>query len=491
MELRVQFKNEKQREFYYTTARCQCFSGGFNNGKTFIGCLKAISLLLSYSNYRMIIARQTFTDLKRTTMETFLKLCPTELVMSHNSQDGLTVLSNGSQIYWLHLDKIDESTLRGIEPNSILVDQAEEMEEKVYDVLDGRLGRWDGAIVPPEILKAFPVWPYKNDRPVVPSYLMLLCNPESEFHFIYRKYHTESIERNPEYFFTSGEWDRNLGSEETYDQAILRDQEFIDKYVYGKWGSSNAAIHFIRKDSLLDYSPELIKLIKEKGALTRVIDHGSSAPTCCVWFASVQGVYIAYREYYVANQRISYHRKEITSLSENEEYVNNFCDPHMYDKASQAKGGLYSVVDEYNDTDLDGPPLFWQKADNNEFSTRNRINELLSPSGRFRHPLTQETPAPGIYFIQSGLEYPNGCREIIRQTGAQRKKLLGTYEGKSLYTEDRDDDIVDHAYDTLRYFVAMHSSQPRVEQKRPPRNSFAYYNEILKQQLSRRGIYNT
>jgi hypothetical protein len=438
----------------------------------------------------MIIARQTYTDLKRTTMETFLKICPSELVVSHNSQDGLTVLSNGSQIYWLHLDKIDESTLRGIEPNSILVDQAEEMEEKVYDVLDGRLGRWDGAIVPPEILKAFPAWPYKNDRPIVPSYLMLLCNPESEFHFIYRKYHTDSLERNEDYFFVSGEWDRNLGSEETYDQALLRDDEFVDKYVYGKWGSSNAAIHSIRKESLLEYSDDLLYLIKSKGALCRVLDHGSSAPTCCTWFASILGVYICYREYYVANNKISYHRVEIDKLSENEEYVNDFCDPHMFDKASQAKGGIYSVCDEYKDSDLEGKPIFWQKADNNEFATRNRVSELLSPSDKFRHPLTKSTPAPGIYFIQAGPEYPNGCREIIRQTGAQRKKLLGTYEGKSLYDEERDDKIVDHAYDTLRYFVAMHSSQPRLEQKRPPRNSFAYYNAILKQQLSRRGMYN-
>lgn len=485
MELRIQFKNPEQRDFYYSTARCQCFSGGFNNGKSFAGCLKSLTLLLTYHNYRMIIARQTYTDLKRTTMETFLKLCPTELIVSHNSQDGLTVLANGSQIFWLHLDKIDESTLRGIEPNSILVDQAEEMEEKVYDVLDGRVGRWDGAIVPKDLLDFYPEWPYKNDRPVAPSYLMLLCNPESEFHFIYRKYHNESTDRNPDYFFASGEWDRNLGSEETYDQALTRDPEFVDKYVKGLWGSSNAAIHFIKRESLLDYSEELLTWIKEKGALTRVMDHGSSAPTACLWFASIGGVYIAYREYYVANQRISYHRKEITELSTGEDYVANYADPHIFDKASQAKGGLYSVADEYKDKDLEGPPLYWMKADNNEFSTRNRINELLAVSERYRNPITKISPAPGLYFIQSSHVYPNGCREAIRQTGAQRKKLLGTYEGKSLYDEERDESITDHSYDCVRYFCAMHSTQPRIHQKKPARNTFAFYNAILKKQLYR------
>jgi hypothetical protein len=155
------------------------------------------------------------------------------------------------------------------------------------------------------------------------------------------------------------------------------------------------------------------------------------------------------------------------------------------DKASQAKGGIYSVADEYRDTDLDAPPLYWQKADNNEFATRNRISELLTVSERFRHPVTKISPAPGLYFIKQSHDYPNGVKEAIRQTGAQRKKILGTYDGKTLYSEDRDDSITDHAYDCVRYYVAMHGTQPKTQMKKPPRNSFAYYQQILKQQLYR------
>lgn len=484
MELNIEFKNEGQRSFYYSTTRNQCFSGGFNNGKSFIGCLKAISLLQTFPNYRMIIAREKYTDLKRTTMQTFFKMMPTELVFSHNEQDGLTVFTNGSMVWWLHLDKVDENTLRGIEPNSVLVDQAEETQEKVYDVLDGRVGRWDGAIVPQELLDRFPGWPYKNGKPVAPSYIMLLCNPDTEFHYIYRKYHPESVERNSNYFFVEGEWDRELGSEETYDEAVKRDKEWVDKYVRGKWGSSSAAIHFIRADSLLEPNPELIQAILSKGALSRVLDHGSTAPTACGWMAALGGVYIFYREYYVANKMISYHRKAINELSGSEYYVANYADPHIFDKASQAKGGMYSVADEYMDSDLEGPPLHWMKADNNEFATRNRINELLAPSAKFRHPVTKESPAPGIYFIKASPEYPNGCKELIRQTGAQRKVLLGTVDGKNIYGEDRDESITDHAYDLVRYSVAMHGSQPSKERPRAPRMSMAYYQAVIKRQLA-------
>lgn len=494
MELRITFKNWQQRAVYYCTKRNQCFSGGYNNGKSWVLALKALTLLLTFANYRVIIARQVYTDLRKTTMQTFLALCPTELILSHNEQEGLTQLVNGSLIYWMHLDRVDENSLRGIEPNSIFVDQGEEVLESVFLALDSRVGRWAHALVPQNLLDAFPDWPRKDGRPVAPSYMFIACNPDTEFHFIYRKYHPLSAERDPGYFFIEGEWDKNLGSEESYDEAIKRDPEWVAKYVKGIWGSSSAAIHHLRQESLLEPDSivtvngremNLIQWIKEKGLLSRVLDHGSTAPTACDWVAALAGVYIFYREYYVANQRISYHRQAIHDLSEKEEYEGNYADPHIFDKASQAKGGIYSVADEYMDDSLEAPALFWTKADNNEFATRNRINELLASSTKFIHPITKESPAPGIYFVKATADYPNGCRETIRQLGAQRKKLLGSDNGKNIYSEDRDENITDHAYDLVRYYVAMHGSQPKVHQKRPPRNSFAYYNAILKRQLYR------
>lgn len=421
-------------------------------------------------------------------------MCPTELIISHNEQDGLTQLVNGSLIYWMHLDHVDENSLRGIEPNSIFIDQGEEVLEAVFLALDSRLGRWAHAIVPNDLLEKFPEWPRKDGRPIAPSYMFIACNPDTEFHFIYRKYHPDSVEREPGYFFIEGEWDRGLGSEESYDEALKRDPEWVAKFVRGLWGSSSSAIHRLLPESLVEASTlinengkkiNIIQWIKEKAALCRVLDHGSSAPTCCLWVGAVKGVYIAYRTYYVADKRISYHRTEITALSGNEEYESNFADPHIFDKDSQIKGGIYSVADEYMDTDLEGPPLYWQKADNNEFATRNRINELLAPSLRYKHPVTGESPAPGLYFIKTSADYPNGCAEAYRQIGAQRKKVVGTYDGKTLYDEARDDSVVDHAYDCVRYYVSRHGTSPKEAQKKPPRNSFAYYQAVLKQQLYR------
>lgn len=488
MQLNIKFANPPTRALYFATQRNQCISGGLNNGKTFIGCFKVLTLLLTFPNYRVVIARQKYTDLKRTTMQTFFKMIPSELITSHNEQEGLTQLVNGSMVMWMHLDNVDENSLRGLEPNTILVDQAEETEEKVYDGLDSRIGRWDGAVIPQELINLFKKrgleWPRsEQNKLIAPSYLILLCNPDNQFHYIYRKYHTESLERLDNHFFVECEWDPSLGSKETYEQALKKGDEWVAKFVKGQWGLSSSQIHVVRQESYLEATPELLDRIREKGNLFRILDHGSSAPTCCLWVAAIDGVYIFYREYYVPSKVISYHRRAIVDLSLDETYSGDYADPSIFKKASQKEGGFWSVADEYRTSDMDSPPLFWIAADNNEFATRNRINELLLPSERFKHPVIGLRPSPGIYFIKQSASYANGCREAIRQLGSQRKKLLGTIDGKSVYSDDRDDSITDHAYDCIRYFVAMHGTSPVQARKRPGRMSFAYYQALMNRKV--------
>ena len=296
MDFQIKFVNSAQRAFYFATQRNQCFSGGFNNGKTFGGCAKALTLLLTFPNYRMVIARQTYSDLKKTSMQTFFKLCPPGIIQRHNEQDGFTELINKSVVHWLHLDKVDESTLRGLEINAALVDQAEEIEEKVFDVLDGRIGRWDNAVIPGGLLEKNPNWPVNptTGKFIAPSYHMLLCNPDTQFHFIFRKFHPDSLERRPAFFYVEGEWDKNLGSAETYDVALTHDEEWVNKYVRGQWGVSSAQIHRLPSESQLDYDKDFFEKLLRKGNLFRVLDHGDASPTCCLW-SCFGRYYICYR----------------------------------------------------------------------------------------------------------------------------------------------------------------------------------------------------
>ena len=450
VDISINFVSPEQREFYYATERNQCFSGGFNDGKTYGACLKVFTLLQTFPGYREIIARQVRADLMKTTYQTFFKICPSSLIKRNNEQEGITELHNGSRIIWMHLDNVDESTLRGIETNGVLVDQAEEEEEKVYDVLDARIGRWDGAIVPQYLLDKYPNWPINplTKKHIIPSYHKILCNPDSQFHWIFRKYHPDSPDRNPNFFFIEAEWNPLLGSKETYDLALAHDEEWVDKYVKGKWGASQAQIHRTSSDSFLEYSPKLLELIHTKGNLFRSLDHGDTSPTSCLWWAAVGGVYICYREYYVPNKLVSDHRQAINDLSEGEFYQCSYADPSIFHKASKRDAGMWSVSDEYMSSSYGGKPINFIPADNNEFATRNSINELLR-SKNFVNPVTKEQ-GPGIYFIKRSNDHPYGCYHSIKEIQSQRKKLIGYFDGKAMYSDDREESVQDHAYDCIR-----------------------------------------
>lgn len=481
MQLEITFRNAGQRAFYFARNRNQCFSGGFNNGKTYIACSKLVTLLLTFPFYRVIIARETYKNLRNTTMATFFKIVTPDLVASHNNQEGMTILINGSMILWMHLDTLNENSLRGVEADAIMVDQAEEIQEWTYDILDARVGRWDKAIVPEHLLKANPNWPRNPEtgRPLVPNYMMLLCNPDTQFHFIYRKYHPESMEKDPDFFFVEGEWDATLGSPETYANAMKHGDEWIEKYIKGKWGISSAQIHRVHASSLIEYSDEILNKILRQGNLFRILDHGDASPACCLWVAVLGLYYIVYREYYTPGKLISYHRQAIHDLSGKEQYAANYADPSIFHKASQKDGGFWTTAEEYMDPKVDGPPLYWLPADNNEFATRNRINELLKMDLTILHPFQLALGCPKILFLKRSAEYPQGCVHVIKETQSQRRKLIGYVDGTAMYSDDREDSVTDHSYDCLRYFVAMHSLAKSTPERVVKPNTIGWYRKMM------------
>lgn len=421
----------------------------------------------------------------KTTYPTFFKICPREFIEAQNLQEGFTVFKNRSRVDWIHLDGVGESTLRGFEVNSALVDQAEEEDEATYDILDSRIGRWDKAEVPKELLSACPNWPISDftGNYLAPSYHLNLCNPDTQFHHLYRHYHPDSLAKKKNHFFVEGQWDPKLSSKETYEQALNRDDEWVAKYIRGEWGVSNAQIHRVWPQSYLEYSEELIDLILKKGNLFRILDHGDSSPTCCLWVAALYGLFIVYREYYVPNKVISEHRRALQDLSEGESYSANYADPAIFKKEGNKEGAFWTVAAEYLTKDIPGKAIAWIPADNNEFATRNRINELLKPN-ESRKRLDGSIPSSGIFFIKRSTEYPYGCFHSINELGSQRRKLIGYFEGKAIYSDDREDSVADHAYDCIRYFVAMHGSSRGEPSRKVPRNSIKYYKELLKRRIA-------
>jgi hypothetical protein len=502
-----------QAEFINLTKRHTCFSGGYGNGKSYAASMKGLIRLGTFPKYRLAICRYSTVDLKRSTMSTFFKVCPAELYdpkLGGNRADSLNYLRliNGSEVFWMHLDDADEQTVRGLEVNSVIIDQAEEISENMYNHLSARIGRWDMAEVPPALLAQFPNWPRNAEtgRPVIPAQMMILCNPDSELHWIYKRYHPESLEWLDKYredyeMIQASSTENPTLDPETLKDMMSNDPVWVQRFVFGKWGIPGGAIHEINASSILEIdgvtdpsigkygiSHEFVENIRRSGQLYRVLDHGDASPTCCLWISAFKDWFFVYREYYEPGKLISDHRKEIDALSryengDKEKYTNNWADPQIFKKENQKYGGFWSDADEYSDPRIDGPPLFWQPADNNELATRNRINEYLKLSDRISHPTTGKMGASKIYFIRrasstnsSGL----GCYQAILQTKAQKREQITTINGKPIFSDDRDQNVVDHAYDPVRYFCAMHPFYSKSYKVNAPQGSFMDLRKQMK-----------
>lgn len=493
MNIDIQFVNERQEEFYSLTQRNECFSGGYGNGKSFILCLKELTLLSTFPYYRTAFIRKVYKDLRRTTMSTFYSVCPPELYAEkfggrRADNDGYCRLINGAEIFFIGLDNFDEKSLKSFEINSAAIDQGEELDENIYIHLDSRVGRWSKAEIP-EHLKHLPFRVNKfTGKQVPPAYTLIGCNPDSRLHWLFRRYHPESIEWQEKYkrnhvMINCPSTENPALDPELLQEMLDRDPEWVRRFVYGEWGISDATIHVILPDSIISPSADWLQNFKNKAKLYRVMDHGESSPTVCLWFAVHNNMHVCYREYYQPDRLISYHRKMIEEMSGDEIYTGNYADPSIFHKNSQKNGGKWSVADEYLDRLLcSAKTIAWQAADNHEMPIRNRINELLRHHPSAVHPIKGNAQSPLLYFVKKSPENPQGCYFVIKETEAQRREMLGHDNGKPIYSDDREKSISDHAYDCLRYYCTIKSAHINRVQHRIPVGSFLdVRNQLIKQ----------
>ena len=469
------FINEFQKNFFNETKRNQCASGGYGNGKTTILCLKAQTLALTFPKYRIAIFRKKSKDLVNTTMVTFFKTMPKEAYDDKHGgrwaqHEGHLRLINGSEFLFLHLENYDENLVRGLEINTVVIDQAEEIGEYIGNHIDGRIGRWDGAQIPAHMNEEdFPL--LHGGVRQVPAYMLLGCNPDSKEHWIYKRYHPDSdlhhelqvdAEGNSYKYSDTHVMHQAVSSDnpaltpEYVSTLKKRGDTFYKRFFLGQWGIAEGTIHKVPPTSILDNPPkEIIERIIQEGTKFRVMDHGMSAPTACLWFSIWKGFIFVYREYYVPAKLISEHRQSIFDLSEDETYAANWADPAIFKKNSEKYGGFWTVADDYTDSRIDAPTLFWSPADNNERRCRNAIDELFLTQEYLVHPITGENNCARIFFIKRSITFPNACAHVISETRAARRIQIDTVQGEATFSDERDKGVADHAYDCLRYFSVM------------------------------------
>lgn len=555
----IDFAGPKQEAGFRYGPMPLCLSGAYNSAKTVTECLKTLAISDIYPGYRWFVGRKIWDELKKTTMTSFFKFCSRAAWEPNGRRadsEKILELNNGSSYIWGHLDDPDTLTLvRGLEINGFLLDQAEELYEEIFTALLPRLGRWDKAQVPDSVRMQYEMstgkpWPWVHEETgqiMPPSYALLTCNPDHELHWIYERFHPESprhwekhipIEKQPRLladgtFAPVGSlvsyhdlgykmielsaYDNKYATRQSLQEMESQDETWKRRFLHGKWGIPEGQIHQVREASLLQPTAAVLSHVMHKCTLHRSFDHGDSAPASCGWWGvDEEGNVIRYREYYKPDTLISEHRRAITKLSEGERYQFNLADPSIFYDTVQNKDRRMSVAQLYRDVNEFDPEtaIFWQKGDNDELGTRDRISEYLKLQGTGEtwdrpeppkmaaehldifhqtgeaprvHPITKELGYwPRLFFVVRTEDYPNGCQESVRQLKSQRRVKIDTINGRPSFSDERDEKIVDHAYDDIRYFMASRPS--RFKQPKTATNGKTYASirkRMLQQSKSR------
>lgn len=418
----------KQAKFIVSQAKFTCFSGGFGSGKTISGCMRALLLSQSPGNFGLI-GRSTYPELRDTTRRTFFEVCPEEYFEESNggawrpSENHLRLV-NGSEIIFRHLDSVSEKELLSLNLGWFFIDQAEEIGERVFQILQSRL----------------------RLNTVPNRYGFIVCNPEPG-NWIYGKFVKPQEEGTPlpDHELVEASTFENPYLPPDYVQTLLANYpaEMQKRFLEGRWDVFENQIYteFDRKIHVIN--PFTIP--KEWERIVAV-DHGMVNPTAALWGAiDFDGNIIIFDEYYSPGV-VSNHAKEIIRKSEGQEISMWLIDPSTQAKTREKNGMPWSVMEEYQDYDL-----FFTPANNEKLAGINRVKEFLKPLANRRHLITHQMPGPKLYIFKN-------CVNLLWELPQYQWRKLRSLAQRNSSEQARD--YNDHAVDSLRYLIMSRFPAP-------------------------------
>lgn len=131
------FPLQKQSLFHLSGAKYRLYIGAWRAGKTFAGCQEAFKQCILYPGNCGLIGRKDFTDLRDTTIQTFFEVVPPESIKNYNKTEHICEFKNGSKVLFRELK--DGAGLGSLNLGFFYIDEAEQVQESIFDRLQGRL----------------------------------------------------------------------------------------------------------------------------------------------------------------------------------------------------------------------------------------------------------------------------------------------------------------------------------------------------------------
>lgn len=135
---------QKQALAHKNRAKYLLFGGAMGGGKSWWLCAEAIKQVMKYPSNRIVIVRKELSVLRRTTLITFLSICPKEIIKNFNQTSLEVTFINGSVLTFLDANISKDPLLqkiKGLEIGWFGIDEANEVSVEVFQLLKTRL-RW-------------------------------------------------------------------------------------------------------------------------------------------------------------------------------------------------------------------------------------------------------------------------------------------------------------------------------------------------------------
>ncbi len=373
-----------------------------NCGKTFWGVSSGIIQMAQFPRSRGVVVRKTLPRLKETTMRFFLEACPQELVQDFNKTDRRLTSIHNSTVLFCSAD--DKKKFESDQIDWFLLDEADEIDEEIFDVLASRLRN-------PYVDSAY----YRG---------MVVTNPTSRHHWIYKRF-TSS---NPDFKLfcaPTKENEANLPANYITGLTSRMSPEMAKRFVDGQFSFELVGVPVYHPDFVPSIHCGDFQWNKEM-AVVRGWDFGFHRPAC-VWLQVDQ----------------DYRIRVLHELLGKDEPIHQFATRVMAE--SQRVFPDCMAWQDFCD------PAGNQKTDKGEETSVDIVRDIIGHPPSFRRTLILE----GVDLIRDRLRTLIGGKPLIQIDNRCEIIKEGFYGGYH-YDEKKPDVICkdgyyEHLMDALRY----------------------------------------
>lgn len=418
--------NEKQRQFFESTAKYTAYGGARGGGKSWAMRMKLILLALNYDGIQILLLRRTLVELKENHLFPMMKLL--DGIASYSAGEKEFRFPNESRIRLGYCDsESDVLQFQGQAYEVIGLEEATHFTEFQFLALT-ESNRASGCMK-----KRFAPRMY------------FTCNPGGVGHewvkrrFIDRDYR-ENEKADDYVFIKSLVFDNKYIMENNpeYVEALKSLPDTRRKaMLYGDWDAFEGAFfpEFDAKRHICRVND-----LPEGSIRFRAMDYGLDM-TCCLWcYVTADGRVTVYRELYESNLLLSEAAKKIvgaTGRSENIRYT--VCSPDLWNRRQESGRSGFELMTESGLTHM-------IKADDSRIAGWRVVREYLKAG--------KETGLEPKLKIDAGCVNLIRCLPLLRFDERVREDAAGTPHE------------ITHAPEALRYALMSRNPKPK-----PPKKS--------------------